>query len=74
MVLRAAALAEVEPSIAVALGARRRAEDMAMVGPDQLRSEEMGIDGMSMVGWGDEKAFRELLVVQSRKKLSGKGS
>lgn len=54
---RAAALAEVEPSIEVALGAKRRAEDMTMVVCDQLRSEEMTIDGLSMVGWGDERLF-----------------
>lgn len=57
---RAAALTEVEPSIEVALGAKRRAEDMAMVVCGQLRSEEMTIDGLSVVGWGDEKPFLQL--------------
>lgn len=69
---RAAALAEVEPSIEVALGAKRRAENMTVVVCSQLKSEEMTIDGLSMVGWGDERLF--VVVVQSRKKLPGKGS
>lgn len=51
----------------VALGAKSRVEDMEMVVCNQLRSEEMTIDGSSIVGRGGEKAF---LVVEGRKKLT----
>ncbi len=48
----------------VALGAKRRVEDMEMVVCDQLRSEGMTIDGSWIVGRVGEKAF---LVVEGRK-------
>lgn len=65
---RAAALAEVEPSIELALGAKRRAEDMTRSVWLQLMSGEMAVDELWMVWTGVEKAFRA--VVGGRKKLT----
>lgn len=49
---RAAVLAEVEPSMAVALGAKRRAEDIEEVGLYTIEERRDGMDELWMVGWG----------------------
>ncbi len=65
---RAAALAEVEPSIELALGARRRAEDMTRSVWVQLTSGVMSVDELWMDWTGFGKAFQA--VVEGRKKLT----